>query len=151
MMPHYSLQRSCGTPGPCFQCGKIGHLRASCPKHPRPYPCSGSGNKYVWHADAMCTDRSMVSSEHGVPALVTLVYPIIGSCVIVKHYLLHALQTMRSTKVMAWQVLMIVHKLWVTLKPLTHLQVMECIRIPAKSPWHGLFILKRLLEEIAVS
>jgi len=32
LMQQYLQTRPCGTPGPCFQCGEMGHLRASCPK-----------------------------------------------------------------------------------------------------------------------
>ena len=48
----------------------MGHLRASCPKNPRPYPCSS--NKYMWCVDAVCTGRGRVNSDgtvaikHGV-------------------------------------------------------------------------------------
>ena len=49
---HFQPQRSRGTPGPCFNCGEMGHLRATCPKRRRLYPF----NKYVQYADGGCPD-----------------------------------------------------------------------------------------------
>ena len=66
--PHFTPQpapiRPRGMPGPCFQCGEMGHLRASCPKLQRPYPCNR--NDYVWHADSACQGNSAVCVNIGV-------------------------------------------------------------------------------------
>ena len=51
-------------PGPCFQCGEMGHLRVSCPKRQRQYPLNDS--KYVWHASFVCSVRTGVSSGDSV-------------------------------------------------------------------------------------
>jgi len=75
MMPQYPPVRPRGMPGPCFQCGEMGHLRASCPKRQR--SCPLRNNKY---ASSVCQDSNMVSSsgsilhvngEHGTPSSVT--------------------------------------------------------------------------------
>ena len=43
-IPQYPPVRPRGMPGSCFQCGVMGHLRASCPKRQRSYPLRN--NKY---------------------------------------------------------------------------------------------------------
>ena len=64
MMPLYPPARPRSMPGPCFQCGEMGHLRAGCPKRQRPYPFSES--KYVWHAGSVCSVSTGVSSGDSV-------------------------------------------------------------------------------------
>ena len=72
--PHFTPQaapmRQRGMAGPCFQCGEMGHLRASCPKLQRPYPCDR--DNYVWHADSVCQGNRAVCGNSGV-SVVTLV------------------------------------------------------------------------------
>jgi len=62
LMQHQARPR--GIPGPCFQCGEMGHLRASCPKRQRPYPFNT--NKYVWHAGAGDIDSSSLGCDNTV-------------------------------------------------------------------------------------